>query len=268
MQLNEETVAVVTGAGGGLGQAIACELAKRGCRLVLVDIDGAGLSRTRRLLKHCTASFHVFDIADACGIESLAGEVGAYWGRVDLLINNAGVSAAAPFEKSELLDFHWVMDVNFWGVIYACRSFLPLLRKAKQACICNVLSSFALLGFPTKSAYAASKFAVRGFSESLQMDLHDTCIGVTCVYVGAVRTSLVRNGRSWDGDKQEAEADFLSRNGMEPATGAQRICRAIIADRSRVRIGCTTFAFDGLARFIPALSPRIVGAAKKRIRFV
>ena len=268
MQLDEETVAVVTGAGGGLGQAIACELAKRGCRLVLVDIDGAGLTRTNRLLKECSASFHVLDIADACGIESLADKVGADWGRVDLLINNAGVSAAAPFEKSELMDFHWVMDVNFWGVIYACRSFLPLLRKAKQARICNVLSSFALLGFPTKSAYAASKFAVRGFSESLQMELHDTGVGLTCVYVGAVRTSLVRNGRSWDADKQEAEADFLSRHGMEPTTSAQRICRAIIADRSRVRIGWTTFAFDGLARLIPALTPRIAGIAKNRIRFV
>ena len=268
MQLNEETVAVVTGAGDGLGQALACDLANRGCRLVLVDIDGAGLSRTRRLLKERPASFHVFDIANACGVESLASDVGADWGRVDLLVNNAGVSAAAPFEKSELTDFQWVMDVNFWGVIYACRSFLPLLRKAKQARICNVLSSFALLGFPTKSAYVASKFAVRGFSESLQMELHDTGVGLTCVYVGAVRTSLVRNGRSWDGDKQEAEADFLSRYGMEPATGAQRICRAIIADRPRVRIGWTTFAFDGLARLIPALTPRIVGAAKNRMRFV
>lgn len=267
MQLDERTVAVVTGAGNGLGQAIACQLARLGCRLVLVDIDHEGLDRTRKLLTDCTVSFHALDVAKRPAVKSLAAEIANECGCVDLLVNNAGVSLADRFEKSDITDFEWLMGVNFWGVIYTCRSFLPLLREAKEARICNILSGFALIGFPTKSAYVASKFAVRGFSESLQMELHAANVGVTCIYLGAVNSGLVRHGRACDRAKQQAEAEFLARNGIEPAVAARRICRAIIAERSRVRIGCSTFWFDAMARLFPALTPRIVGTVKSKIPF-
>jgi short-subunit dehydrogenase len=220
MQLGVQSVAVVTGAGNGVGQAIACHLAKCGCRLVLVDIDHEGLDRTRKLLADCTASFHALDVAKRPAIESLAVEIANEWGCVDLLVNNAGVSLADRFEKSDITDFEWLMGVNFWGVIYTCRSFLPLLREAKEARICNILSGFALIGFPTKSAYVASKFAVRGFSESLQMELHAANVGVTCIYLGAVNSDLVRHGRACDSAKQQAEAEFLARNGIEPGSSS------------------------------------------------
>jgi short-subunit dehydrogenase len=181
------------------------------------------------------------------------------------LVNNAGVSLADRFEKSDITDFEWLMGVNFWGVIYTCRSFLPLLREAKEARICNILSGFALIGFPTKSAYVASKFAVRGFSESLQMELHAANVGVTCIYLGAVNSGLAALTR--DSAKQRAEAEFLARNGIEPAVAARRICRAIIAERSRVRIGWSTFWLDAMARLFPALTPRIVGTVKNKIPF-
>jgi short-subunit dehydrogenase len=141
------------------------------------------------------------------------------------------------------------------------------LREAKEARICNILSDFALIGFPTKSAYVASKFAVRGFSESLQMELHAANVGVTCIYLGAVNSGLVRHGRACDRAKQQAKAEFLARNGIEPAVAARRICRAIIAERSRVRIGWSTFWFDAMARLFPALTPRIVGTVKSKIPF-
>jgi short-subunit dehydrogenase len=201
-------------------------------------------------------------------MESLAAEIANQCACIHLLVNNAGVSLAGPFEKFDIEDFEWLMGANFWGAIYACKYFLPLLRKASEARICNILSGFALIGFPMKSAYAASKFGVRGFSESLEMELHASNVGVTCIYLGAVRTGLVRSGRAWDDAKQLAEAEFLARNGMPTASAARQICRAIVADRRRVRIGWTTFVFDGLARLIPALTPRIIGAAKNLIRFV
>ena len=268
MQLDEQTVAVVTGAGNGLGQAIACQLAERGCRLVLVDIDHEGLGRTKDLLNHCTASLHALDVAERRAMESLAAEIADERGRVHLLVNNAGVSLAGPLENFDIADFQWLMGVNFWGVVYACKCFLPLLRKAKEARICNILSGFALIGFPTKSAYAASKFAVRGFSESLQMELHAANVGMTCIYLGAVGTSLVRKERAWDSAKQQAEAEFLIRNGMQPAAAARRICRAIMADRRRVRIGWSTFVFDALARLFPVSTSRIVGIIKSKIPFL
>lgn len=267
MQLDERTVAVVTGAGNGLGQAIACQLAKFGCRLVLVDIDHEGLDRTSKLLTDCTASLHALDIAKWQAIEALAAEIGHDYGCVDLLINNAGVSLADPFDRFDITDFEWLMGVNFWGVIYACKCFLPLLRKAREARICNVLSGFALIGFPTKSAYVASKFAVRGFSESLQMELHGANVGVTCIYLGAVNTGLVRNQRTSDRLKQRVEVEFLARTGIEPGAAARRICRAIMANRLRVRIGSSTVMFDALARFCPALTPKIVGAVKDKVPF-
>ena len=268
MKLDEQTVAVVTGAGNGLGQAIACQLAERGCRLVLVDIDHEGLGRTKALLNPCTASLHALDVAERPAMESLAAEIADECGRVHLLVNNAGVSLAGPLENFDIADFQWLMGVNFWGMIYACKYFLPLLRKASEARICNILSGFALIGFPTKSAYAASKFGVRGFSESLQMELHASNVGVTCIYLGAVNSGLVRHGRACDSAKQQAEAEFLARNGIEAVVAARRICRAIIAERSRVRIGWSTFAFDALARLLPASTSRIVGIIKSKIPFV
>ena len=267
MQLDERTVAIVTGAGNGLGQAIACELARRGCRLVLVDIDHEGLDRTRELLADCTASLHALDVAKRPATESLAAEIADECGCVHLLVNNAGVSLAGSVEQFDITDFEWLMGVNFWGVICACKSFLPLLRKAREARICNILSGFALIGFRTKSAYVASKFAVRGFSESLQMELHAANVGVTCIYLGAVNSGLLRHGRACDSAKQQAEAEFLARNGIEPAVAARRICRAIIAERSRVRIGWSTFWVDAMARLFPALTPRIVGTIKSKIPF-
>jgi short-subunit dehydrogenase len=268
MQLDEQTVAVVTGAGNGLGQAIACQLAERGCRLVLVDVDHEGLGRTKELLNHRTASLRALDVAERPAMESLAAEIADECGCVHLLVNNAGVSVAGPVENLDIADFQWLMGVNFWGVVYACQCFLPLLRKAKQARICNILSGFALIGFPTKSAYAASKFAVRGFSESLQMELRGANVGVTCIYLGAVATDLVRNERACDSAKQQAEAEFLVRHGMQPAAAARRICRAIVANRRRVRIGWSTFLFDALARLFPASTSRIVGIIKSKIPFV
>jgi short-subunit dehydrogenase len=268
MQLDEQTVAVVTGAGNGLGQAIACQLAERGCRLVLVDIDHEGLDRTRELLADCTVSLHALDVAKRPAMESLAAEIADECGCVHLLVNNAGVSLAGSVEQFDLTDFEWLMGVNFWGVIYSCKSFLPLLSKSREARICNILSGFALIGFPTKSAYVASKFAVRGFSESLQMELHAANVGVTCIYLGAVNTGLVRSQRASDSAKQQAEAEFLARNGIATTSAARRICRAIMSDRSRVCIGWSTFVFDALARLFPAFTLRIIGIIKNKIPFV
>lgn len=267
MQLDEQTVAVVTGAGNGLGQAIAYELAKRNCRLALIDIDHEGLGRTSKLLPDCRASYHVLNVADRRALACVAEQIKREHACVHLLVNNAGVSLSGQFEEFDVEDFEWLMGVNFWGVIYACKCFLPLLTKASEARICNILSGFALVGFPSKSAYAASKFAVRGFSESLQMELYSASINVTCVYLGTVNTRLVERGRACDPAKHRLEAQFLAGHGMPAARAARRICRAVETNRARVRIGRETFIFDGLARFFPNVTRRLISNLKSKIAF-
>ena len=268
MHLNEQTVAVVTGAASGIGRGIALELARRGCRLALVDIDEAGLTRTQALAPHAHVSIHRTDVGDLAAMQALAEAVVREHGGVHVLVNNAGVSVTAPLDALKIEDFEWLMRVNFWGVVFGCKVFLPYLRREKEARICNVLSDFALVGFPTKSPYCASKFAVRGFSESLQAELYGSSVGVTCVYPGPVDTGLVKHGRAWDAAKQQAEADFVARRSLPVEKVARRICDGLARNRRRVLIGKETYLIDFMKRLAPSLTTRLVGKVRRRLPFL
>jgi NAD(P)-dependent dehydrogenase (short-subunit alcohol dehydrogenase family) len=173
MQDFSHQVAVITGAGSGIGQALAVALARQGCDLALADLNTDGLEKTRSMLDGTSVkvSVHQVDVASRQALEQFADEVMEFHGKVSLLFNNAGVALAGSAETTSEEDFHWLMNINFWGVVNGCQVFLPLLRKQPQAHIINISSVFGLIAMPTQAAYNASKFAVRGYSEALQQEL-------------------------------------------------------------------------------------------------
>ncbi len=268
MRLGSETVAVVTGAASGIGRGVALELARRGCALALVDLDADGLADTQRQLGTARSSVHRVDVGQRAAMEALPEAVLAAHGAVHVLINNAGVSVAAPLQSMPLDDLEWLMSVNFWGSVHACKFFLPHLLAAPAARICNVLSDFALFSLPTKSAYCASKFAVRGFSEALRAELTGARVRLTCSYPGPVDTGLVSRGRAWDSDKQALEARFVAERAIPVATVARRICAAVERGCPRVLIGKETVAIDVAMRLMPTLTGTLVGKLRRRIPFL
>ena len=267
MRFGPGTTAVVTGAASGIGRGLALELARRGCALALVDLDADGLAETQRLAA-TRCSIHRVDVADRAAMRALPEAVRAAHGAVQVLLNNAGVSVAAPVAEMALDDLDWLMGVNFWGTVHACKFFLPLLLAQPAARIGTVLSDFALFSLPTKSAYCASKFALRGFSEALRAELADSRVRLTCAYPGPVDTGLVARGRAWDADKQALEARFVAERALPVATVARRICDAVERGRPRVLIGRETHAIDLAMRLMPAATGTLVGRLKRRIRFL
>jgi NAD(P)-dependent dehydrogenase (short-subunit alcohol dehydrogenase family) len=176
-------VAAITGAGSGMGRALALELAARGCAVAIADVVPAGLDETDRLLaeRGAARSTHVVDVADRRAVEAFAADAAREHGCVNLLFNNAGVSVTNSAERLSYADFEWLMNINFWGVVHGTKAFLPYLRQVDAAHIVNTSSIFGVIAVPSQSAYNASKFAVRGFTEALRQELADTHIGVSCV---------------------------------------------------------------------------------------
>jgi short-subunit dehydrogenase len=269
MRIGTGIVVVVTGAASGIGRALAREFARRGCSLALLDLDGRGLAETAAsLTAGGSVSIHEVDVAEASQVETVRDAVIARHGGLDILVNNAGVAVAAPVEVLELDDFRWLMGVNFWGAVHCCHAFLPHLRRRPEAAILNVLSGFALIGFPTKSAYCASKFALRGFSESLQTELSGSPIALTCAYPGAVATNIVRRSRTWNVTSRDREASFLEERGLPIDAVAARIVRGVERGKPRVLIGASTHLVDLASRILPGATGALLGRWRNRIPFL
>src|SRR5690606_24189485 len=164
---------------------------------VLVDVDAQGLAETARRIRDAggTASEHQVDVSDKAAMRELASEAERTHGLAHVLVNNAGVSVGCTFEQHAREAFEWLMGINFWGVVYGCKFFLPLLRRADEAQIVNISSVFGLVGMPLNASYCASKFAVRGLSETLRTELADSHVGVTCVHPGGIATNIVKRAR-------------------------------------------------------------------------
>ena len=257
MSFFSEGVAVVTGAGSGMGRCLAQELAAGGASLALADVNEKGLRETVSLLSGCKGKVtqHLVNVADEQQVKRLAEEVAAQHGRATILFNNAGVAVLGHFEELSLKDFHWLMDINFWGVVYGVTYFLPLLKKETRAHIVNTSSLLGFFGAAGQSAYCASKFAVRGFTESLHHELVGTNVGVTCVHPGFVRTAIAKNAKPGDRAGASLHQDSIARFNRvartDPEVAAKRILRGVERGKARILIGADAYFVDIWQRLKP-----------------
>ena len=263
MKLAPGHVAAVTGAGSGIGRALAGDLASRGCHLALCDIDEAGLKETVDLVTRpgVSVTAQVVDVADREAVEEWAAKVVADHGRVNQVCNNAGVALGATVEAMSYEDLEWLMGVNFWGVVHGTKAFLPHLKAAREGHIVNISSVFGFIGIPFQSAYNAAKFGVRGFTEALRVELDVERSGVSCstVHPGGIRTNIVRNARfddsvgrlGQDRSKMVEATERLFRTTPEKAAAV--ILAAVERDKRRVLIGPDARLFSLLGRTSPAL---------------
>ncbi len=274
----EGRVAAVTGAASGIGRALAVELSRRGAHLALCDIDEEGLSETetRCALAGVKVTTRRVDTSRGDEVQAWADAVVAEHGRVNLAVNNAGVALVSSVRTMTIDDLRWVMDVDFWGVVYGTKAFLPYLEAAGEGHIVNISSVFGLVSVPTQSAYNAAKFAVRGFTDALRMELEIARSPVSCttVHPGGVRTNIARRARVDPGaeevggrlDDFPARFDRVARTSPEAA--ARRILSAALANRRRVLVGADAHGIDFVSRLPAGLYQRVlVAGARAGSRF-
>jgi len=258
-------VAAITGAASGMGQAIAVELAKQGCAVSICDVNEAGLAETENMLADYSVqvSKHLVDVADKKAVENYARESHALHGKVNMIFNNAGVSVTDSAEHMSYEDFEWLMGINFWGVIYGTRAFLPYLKEVEEAHIINTSSIFGILSFPTQTAYNSSKFAVRGYTEALRQELSDTDIGVSCVHPGGVKTNIIKLSRYTPSDnasatKEEMESTFEEMAALTSEQAAQQILNGVRKNKPRILVGRDAKILSLISRIAPARYPGIL----------
>ncbi|MBR8301783.1 SDR family oxidoreductase [Burkholderia dolosa] len=271
-------VAAITGAGSGMGRSLAVELARRGCDVALADVDEVGLAGTAAA---CAAhgmrvTTRRVDVSDRDAVFAWADFVRAEHGKVNLIFNNAGVSLAASAETARLADLEWIVGTNFWGVVHGTQAFLPHLRASGDGHVVNTSSLFGLVAMPTQSAYNATKFAVRGFTEALRMELEldGAPVSATCVHPGGVATNIVDAGRVDAGIRaitgQDEATHRRQANRMIRTTTADDAARQILAgverNARRVLIGADARRLDRLARLLGAGYQRLVLRHVRRAR--
>lgn len=255
--------AAVTGAASGIGRALAQRLHGEGCEVFLADIDAEGLEETRHQLDGA-APCHLtqLDVADATAVDAWANEVAAGGDALDLLVNNAGVGLIGSAAQTSLEDLRWLMGINFHGVVHGCRAFLPLLENSPRGHLVNLSSIFGIIAVPTQSAYNASKFAVRGYTEALRQDLAaaGSRVQVCCVHPGGIATDIARRARNADrsvsGDEQHARFEAVARTSPDAAAAA--ILKAARRGRPRLLIGADARWIDRLQRLFPGAYPRLL----------
>jgi len=249
--------AVITGAGSGIGRAIATSLAQRGCHLALADVDERGLVETVSLLpaSGVRVTQHALDVADRAAVAAFPAIVSAQHGAVDVLVNNAGVALGGTFDMVSEEDFDWLFNINFHGVVRMTRAFLPLLRASTDARLVNISSIFGIVAPAEQVAYAASKFAVRGFSEALRHELDGSTVGVTVVHPGGVRTNISESARAPQGvddaDVARRRAAFKKFLRMPPSKAGEIIVRGVEQRKKRVLVGSDAVGLSLLARLAP-----------------
>jgi NAD(P)-dependent dehydrogenase (short-subunit alcohol dehydrogenase family) len=278
MQNFHGKVAAITGAGSGLGRALALELAHRGCRVALSDIDATGLAATAQQVRAAggEATTAQVDVADRAAVQAWADDCGGRHGQVNLLFNNAGVALAAPAESVRAEDFAWIMGINFWGVVHGTQAFMPHLRASGDGHVVNISSVFGIIAMPTQSAYNASKFAVRGYTEALRMELEleGAPVSATCVHPGGIATNIVRSQRFDTGverltglgaEAHRAQAQQLI-DRTTPAAAARQILAGVQRNARRVLVGPDARVVEVLSRALGAAYQALILRRARRMR--
>ena len=276
MKVLDNRVAVITGAASGIGKCLAEQLAAAGCKLAISDVNAAGLEQVADALRAAGHDVHsqVLDVADRAAFHAYADQVFAHFGSVNLVINNAGVALGATVEDMSYEDFDWLMGINFWGVVHGTKAFLPYLKQADQGHIVNISSVFGLIGIPTQSAYNAAKFAVKGFTESLRMELELDGGNVSCttVHPGGIKTNIARNARMNDvshitgADSETARKEFEKLFRTTPEAAARTIINGVRNNKRRVLIGSDAYAIDTMQRSMPTMYQKLVIGGQKMMR--
>ena len=254
-------VAAITGAGSGIGRALAQDLSRRGCHLALSDINETGLAETVALCEGTgvKVTSQRLDVADRSAMFAWADQAAQEHGKVNLIFNNAGVALAATIAEGSVDDIEWLMGINYWGVVYGTKAFLPHLLAAGEGHVINMSSVFGLMAIPSQSAYNSAKFAVRGFTDCLRMELEIAGVNVsaTTIHPGGIKTNIARNARvdpaleDAAGSREEQAARFERIALTSPAKAARQILAAVERNRRRALIGPDAKVLDLLAR-LPA----------------
>ncbi|MGB3683752.1 MAG: SDR family NAD(P)-dependent oxidoreductase [Rubrobacteraceae bacterium] len=255
-------VAAITGAGSGIGRALALQLARQGCHLALSDVDEDGLAETAQSARQLGVKVtgDRVDVADREAVYEWANRTSEEHGKINLIFNNAGVALGSTLEGGSYEDFEWLFEINFWGVVYGTRAFLPHLRVSGDGHVVNVSSVFALVSVPGNGAYNSAKAAVRAFTEALRMELEmaGDPVSATSVHPGGIKTNIARNSR---GDASLEDIGLDARNGRKkferlfntsPDAAARAVLSAVEKDKRRVLVGRDAYVIDVLARLLPA----------------
>ena len=247
-------VAAITGAGSGIGQALAFELGRSGATLAISDVDLEGLAQTEERLRAIGAPVRAdrLDVTEREAFHLYADQINEHFGKVNQIYNNAGIAFTGDVEISQFKDIERVMDVDFWGVVNGTKAFLPHLIASGDGHIINVSSLFGLMSVPGQAAYNSAKFAVRGFTEALrqEMVLNGHPVKVTAVHPGGIKTAIARNGLVAEGVDAEAQAKFFNERmaSSTPRRAAQIILEAVRKNKARVLVGLDAKALDLVVR--------------------
>lgn len=262
----QDSVAVITGAASGIGLALAIKLAQKGCHLALADRNIEGLIAAKEQVEALGVNCIIesLDVADNDAFITFAKRVNDEFSQVNFLFNNAGVSLIDSVESQTLEDFHWLMNINFWGVVHGTNAFLPYIKKSSTAHIVNISSLFGLLSLPLTSAYNSSKFAVRGFTEALKMEMAGSNVSVHCVHPGGIKTNITNNAKVTTQaiSKSELVAGFNKQAKTTAEQAAEAMLKGIDKNNRRILIGGDAKLLDKIVRWFPATYEKILGFEK------
>ena len=272
MKSFDDKVVVITGAGSGIGRALSLNLARQGARLALSDVDEAGLAETVRQVEAAgvrEVRSDRLDVADRGAFEAYAAAMADHFGRVNVVVNNAGVALAGDLEDLEWSDMDWIMGINFWGVTHGTKFFLPHLIASGDGHVVNLSSLFGLVSMPGQSMYNAAKYAVRGMSEALreEMLIAGHPVGVTVVHPGGIKTAIARNARVSHKEDKEATAKLFDEKlaKMTPEKAAEIIVKGILGNKARVLVGIDAHALHHFAKLTGSRYQDVVAVASKKL---
>jgi len=264
-------VAVVTGAGSGIGQALAVELGRSGASVAISDVDTEGLAITEERLRAIGASVKAdrLDVTEREAFQLYADGVKAHFGKVNQIYNNAGIAYVGDVEVTPFKDIERVMDVDFWGVVNGTKAFLPHLIDSGDGHVVNVSSIFGLFSIPGQAAYNSAKFAVRGFTEALRQEMLTSShqVAVTTVHPGGIKTAIMRNASSVDSFDTKNLTDFFEKylTRTTPERAAEIILDAVRKKRARVLVGADAKVLDAIVRLTGSGYQRLFSAAVARM---